>query len=99
MRYWCVDSPRLHDCFEALLERAPTAADQARIEALAAPLLAHAIEPIADVEATLSVLGTRHDLLLLTKGDNSEQQNKIDISGFAGHFLRIECCAELLAHF
>ena len=79
----------LHDCFEALLERPPTAADQARIEALAAPLLAHAIEPIADVDATLTALGTRHDLLLLTKGDNTEQQNKIDLSGFAGHFRRI----------
>ncbi len=79
----------LHDCFETLLERAPTEADQARIEALAAPLLAHAIEPIADVDATLAVLGTRHDLLLLTKGDNTEQQNKIDVSGFAGHFRRI----------
>lgn len=79
----------LHDCFEALLERPPTAADQARIEALAAPLLADAIEPIADVDATLTALGTRHDLLLLTKGDNTEQQNKIDLSGFAGHFRRI----------
>jgi putative hydrolase of the HAD superfamily len=79
----------LHDCFEHLLERAPTVDDRARIEHLAAPLLAHAIEPIADVEATLGVLRTRHDLLLLTKGDPEEQQGKIDVSGLAGYFRSI----------
>jgi putative hydrolase of the HAD superfamily len=79
----------LHDCFEHLLERSPTAADRARIEALAAPLLAHAIEPIADVEATLAALHGRHDLLLLTKGDEEEQQGKLDVSGLARFFRRI----------
>ncbi len=79
----------LHDCFEHLLERPPTAADRARIEALAAPLLAHAIEPIADVDATLTALGARHDLLLLTKGDEREQHAKIEVSGLASHFRRI----------
>jgi putative hydrolase of the HAD superfamily len=84
----------LHDCFEHLLEREPTSEDRAQIEALAAPLLAHAIEPIAGVEATLETLGTRHDLLLLTKGNLEEQQTKIDASGFAGHFRRILIVAE-----
>jgi putative hydrolase of the HAD superfamily len=46
----------LHDCFEHLLEREPTVEDRKQIEALAAPLLAHAIEPIAGVEATLEAL-------------------------------------------
>jgi putative hydrolase of the HAD superfamily len=79
----------LHECFEHLLERAPTADDQRRIESLAAPLLAHKIEPIADVEKTLDVLAQRHDLLMLTKGDVTEQQTKIDLSGFGRHFRRI----------
>ena len=79
----------LHECFEHLLERPPTPEDQARIEELAAPLLAHEIEPIADVESTLDALGERHDLLLLTKGDPQEQHRKIDLSGFAAHFRRI----------
>jgi putative hydrolase of the HAD superfamily len=79
----------LHDCFEHLLERSPTPDDSARIEALAAPLLAHAIEPIADVEATLDALRARHDLLLLTKGDEVEQQGKIDVSGLGSFFRRI----------
>jgi putative hydrolase of the HAD superfamily len=79
----------LHDCFEHLLERPPTLDDRARIEELAAPLLAHAIEPIADVEATLDALRARHDLLMLTKGDEAEQQGKIDVSGLARFFRRI----------
>jgi putative hydrolase of the HAD superfamily len=79
----------LHDCFERLLLKPPTPDEKARIVRLAAPLLAHAIEPIADVEATLDSLGTRHDLLMLTKGDEREQQSKIIASGLAGHFRRI----------
>jgi putative hydrolase of the HAD superfamily len=79
----------LHDCFERLLERSPTSEDSARIERLAAPLLGHQIEPIADVEATLVTLGERHDLLVLTKGDEHEQHSKFAVSGFADHFRRI----------
>jgi putative hydrolase of the HAD superfamily len=79
----------LHDCFEHLLERTPNLDDRARILQLAGPLLAHAIEPIAGVEATLDVLRGRHDLLLLTKGDEEEQQGKIDVSGFARYFRSI----------
>jgi putative hydrolase of the HAD superfamily len=79
----------LHECFERMLERPPTDDDAARIEKLAKPLLTHAIEPIDGVEATLVELHRRHDLLLLTKGDEREQQEKIDLSGFARHFRRI----------
>jgi putative hydrolase of the HAD superfamily len=79
----------LHECFERMLERAPTAEDAARIEKLAEPLLTHAIEPIDGVETTLVELRRRHDLLLLTKGDEREQREKIDLSGFARHFRRI----------
>jgi putative hydrolase of the HAD superfamily len=79
----------LHECFERLLERPPTPDDTARIEQVAEPLLTHAIEPIDGVEATLVELRRRHDLLLLTKGDEREQQRKIDLSGFAPYFRRI----------
>jgi len=79
----------LHECFERLLDRPPTGEDAARIERLAQPLLTHAIEPITGVEATLVELRGRHDLLLLTKGEAREQQQKIDASGFAPHFRRI----------
>lgn len=44
------------------------------------------LELIADVEATLEALAARHDLLLLTKGDEAEQGHKIEISGLASHF-------------
>jgi putative hydrolase of the HAD superfamily len=79
----------LHDCFEKLLDRPPTDADRVRIETLAAPLLAHAIEPIANVEETLAALHARHDLLMLTKGEQTEQQGKIDVSGLGRFFRRI----------
>jgi putative hydrolase of the HAD superfamily len=79
----------LHECFERMLERPPDSDDVARIEKLAQPLLTHAIEPIDGVEATLLELRRRHDLLLLTKGDEHEQRQKIDVSGFARHFRRI----------
>jgi putative hydrolase of the HAD superfamily len=79
----------LHECFDRMLERPPSADDAARIEQLAQPLLTHAIEPIDGVESTLVDLQRRHDLLLLTKGDRREQQQKIDLSGFAPYFRRI----------
>ena len=39
-------------------------------------------------------LGTRHDLLLLTKGQPEEQQRKIDASGLAHHFGSVHIVAE-----
>lgn len=45
------------------------------------------LDLIVHVEETLEVLGQRHQLLLLTKGDRDEQRQKIDVSGLAPHFL------------
>jgi len=79
----------LHECFEHLLQRPPDDEDRARLTELAGPVLAHTIEPIADVEDTLDELGGRHDLLLLTKGAEAEQHAKIAKSGLAERFRRI----------
>jgi putative hydrolase of the HAD superfamily len=87
----------LHDCFEHLLEQPPTAEDRARIDALAAPLLHHAVEPMPGVLETLDVLRRHHDLLLLTKGDEEEQSRKIEASGLAGHFRRVVIVPEKTA--
>jgi len=84
----------LHDCFERLAERPVSDADAASIVALAHRLEHHEIELIPDVAATLDELGSRHDLLLLTKGDPVEQQRKIDASGLAHHFRRAVVVAE-----
>ena len=46
------------------------------------------------VADALAQLGTRHDLLLLTKGQPDEQQRKIDASGLAHHFRSTHIVAE-----
>ena len=47
-------------------------------------------EPLPGVEATLEVLGARHVLGLVTRGDPAEQWAKIDASGLRGRFRHIE---------
>ena len=47
-------------------------------------------EPLPGVEATLDVLGERHALGLVTRGDPAEQWAKIDASGLRGRFRHIE---------
>jgi putative hydrolase of the HAD superfamily len=84
----------LHDCFERLSERPATQAQAREIERLAAALAFHEVELVPGVAETLSVLGSRHDLLLLTKGDQAEQQRKIDASNLANHFRSLHIVAE-----
>jgi putative hydrolase of the HAD superfamily len=84
----------LHDCFEQLSERPATAAEADRITELAAALIHHQVELVPGVAETLAELGTRHDLLLLTKGQQDEQQRKIDASGLAPHFRSVHIVAE-----
>lgn len=76
----------LHDCFERLSARPTTAAESREIERLAAALVHDEVELVPGVAETLADLGTRHDLLLLTKGELAEQQRKIDASNLAHHF-------------
>ncbi len=49
---------------------------------------------IPGVAETLAELGSRHSLLLLTKGDRDEQQRKIDAAEVSHHFTAIEIVAE-----
>jgi putative hydrolase of the HAD superfamily len=84
----------LGDCFEQLTECPATEAEARRIEDLAAALLDHRVELVPGVAETLAELGTRHDLLLLTKGDRTEQQRKIDASDLAHHFRSVHIVAE-----
>jgi putative hydrolase of the HAD superfamily len=84
----------LHDCFERLQERPGTEPERREIEALATALVEHRVELVPEVADTLTQLGRRHRLALLTKGDRAEQQGKIDASGLAGHFDSIHIVAE-----
>ncbi len=84
----------LHDVFEKLGERPATDAERAEITELAAALVNHEVELVPGVAETLAELGTRHDLLLLTKGAVDEQQRKIDVSNLAHHFRSTHIVAE-----
>jgi putative hydrolase of the HAD superfamily len=84
----------LGDCFLHLNQRPATATEQAAIDRLAIPLLEHRVTPVPGVVETLTELGTRHRLLLLTKGATDEQQRKIDASELASHFEHVHIVAE-----
>ena len=84
----------LGECFARLQERPATEAERREIDALAVALVEHRVELVPGVASTLADLGTRHDLLLLTKGQVTEQQNKVDISGLGHHFRSVHIVAE-----
>jgi putative hydrolase of the HAD superfamily len=84
----------LHDCFARLNQRPTTDAEAREIEELAAALVFDEVELVPGVAETLAELGTRHDLLLLTKGQPAEQQRKIDASNLAHHFRSVHIVAE-----
>ena len=84
----------LHVCFERLSERPATEAERSEITRLAAALVDHDVELMPGVADALTQLATRHDLLLLTKGQTAEQQRKIDASGLAQHFRSTHIVAE-----
>ncbi|MFC7642803.1 HAD family hydrolase [Streptosporangium lutulentum] len=71
----------LGECLERLRERLATTEELGHINELAVALLEGRVELIPGVAETLTDLGSRHDLLLLTKGDTDEQQRKLDLSG------------------
>ncbi|GAA4224607.1 putative hydrolase of the HAD superfamily [Streptosporangium album] len=84
----------LHDCLERLRERPSTAAERRHLDDLVVAIVEHRVELVPGVAETLTDLGSRHDLLLLTKGDPEEQQRKLDVSGLAHHFRDIHIVAE-----
>lgn len=57
---------------------------------LAEKILAQPVELISGVPETLDYLAGRHRLILMTKGDISEQQGKVERSGLAQYFSAVE---------
>ncbi|RAY15911.1 hydrolase [Actinomadura craniellae] len=84
----------LGECFERLYERPVDERERREIEALAVAIAEHRVEPMPGVADTLADLGSRHDLLLLTKGDPEEQQRKLDASQLAPHFGHVHIVRE-----
>jgi putative hydrolase of the HAD superfamily len=57
-------------------------------------LLDHPVELLDDVAETVDVLGTRFDLVLVTKGDLFHQESKLARSGLAEAFSAVEIVSE-----
>ncbi|MFF7993711.1 HAD family hydrolase [Kitasatospora xanthocidica] len=84
----------LADCLQQLNGRTPDAAELARIDELLTPLNRRQVELIPGVADTLAALADRHHLLLLTKGDQEEQQRKVTVSTIDHHFRGVHIVAE-----
>jgi putative hydrolase of the HAD superfamily len=57
-------------------------------------MLAHPVDLLDGVAATVATLARSHRLILITKGDLRDQQRKLTKSGLAPHFAQIEIVSE-----
>ena len=81
-------------CFEQLSETAITPERHAQIVSFTQAIASSAIELLPGVEATLQGLAERHRLILVTKGSEAEQVDKLERSGLRGFFSAVEVLAE-----
>ncbi|MBS1799249.1 MAG: HAD family hydrolase [Acidobacteria bacterium] len=84
----------LADCYEQLTETPLTEESRRRIASFADCIDCHEIELLPGVPETLEELSRRHRLILVTKGDLTEQTGKLERSGLASHFSAVEVLAE-----
>src|SRR5580698_5345181 len=84
----------LIDCFEQLTDQPVTPEKHARIVSFAQSVADQEIELLAGVPATIADLSTRHRCILVTKGDDAEQRDKLRRSGLAPHFVAVEVLPE-----
>ena len=80
--------------FEKLAVDPVTPEDHDRIHSFAHEIAEHPVEIIADVPETLNYLARRNHLILVTKGDITEQSGKIERSGLKEYFAAAEIVAE-----
>lgn len=71
-----------------------TAADIHRIIALGKGLLEHPVELLPGIAAAVAAVAAHHRIVLITKGDLFHQERKVEQSGLAGLFQRIEIVSE-----
>jgi putative hydrolase of the HAD superfamily len=81
-------------CFEQLTDQPLTQEKHDRIVSFTNSIAEHEIELLPGVESTLPELAARHRCILVTKGDDAEQRNKLDRSGLAPHFSAVEVLHE-----
>src|ERR1700684_786618 len=77
-------------CFERLSSQPVTEEERQRIIAFAPSIADQEIELLPGVAETLADLATRHRLILMTKGNQAEQADKLARSGLAQHFAAVE---------
>jgi putative hydrolase of the HAD superfamily len=81
-------------CFEQLTGKPITEDKHKRIVSFAQSIADQEIELLPGVASTLADLATRHRLILVTKGDQVEQTDKLHRSGLAPHFSAVEVLPE-----
>lgn len=77
------------ECYHHLVEREIHPEDAEFIAGIAREIMAHPLEIIEQVPETLAYLAGRHDLLLVTKGNEEEQRNKVEASGLGMYFREV----------
>lgn len=87
MGYGSINFTRsLLETYRRLAESDFTDEDLARVSSFGEAIAHHSMEVMNGIEETLAYLSPRHQLILLTKGDESEQKMKLDNSGLAAYF-------------
>ena len=81
-------------CFERLSPDPVTEEKAERILGFAKSIAEQEIELLPGVAETLAELATRHRLILMTKGNQAEQADKLARSGLAPFFAAVEIVAE-----
>lgn len=81
-------------CFERLSPAGISEEKREQIKGFANAILTQEIELLPTVAETLADLATRHRLILMTKGNEAEQADKLSRSGLASHFSAVEIVAE-----
>jgi len=81
-------------CFERLSPAPMSDEKRERIEGFARSIAEQEIELLPGVAETLAELATRHRLILMTKGNEAEQADKLSRSGLERYFLAVEIVAE-----
>ena len=80
--------------FQQLSVEPITPALRETIHGIARTIAEQPIELMPHVAETLDYLGERHNLFLVTKGDDLEQAGKVERSGLKHHFSAVEIVAE-----
>jgi len=81
-------------CFEQLTDKPVTEDKRTRIASFAQSIADQEIELLPGVAATIATLAKRHRCILVTKGDELEQRDKLRRSGLEPHFAEVEVLPE-----